>query len=188
MFGVLLFGAVSSAASIELRPAGMYWSHSFKDGASPESKTTITHYDFIGSLGYKWDTGLYIGGTYFWSQEETQQDSGGSSVDTKDTHTAYGPTIGYLGQNLYVLGTYHLSPVYVTGTDSSKTTYEGGYGYEIDFGYMFWINSSFGLGPQLTYYHADFKKKKDAGGVETDLPNTASESDLRPIVALSFLF
>jgi len=194
LMAALITGLVSvsvfaaGGSGIMLRPAGMYWTHQWKNGAATESKTTINHYDLILGLGYRMDSGLYLGGTYTWIQEEQKNETGGSTIETKDTHTGYGPTIGYLGANLYILGTYHLGPEFVTGTDSSKDTYKGGYGYQVDFGYMFWISANVGLGPQLTYYHAEFKKRKSNAGLETDLPNTAAVSDLRPVVAFAFMF
>ncbi len=186
---LLSLSAFAAGEGIMLRPAGMYWSHQFNDGATAETKTTVNHMDGSIGLGFAMGNGLYIGGTYYLSQEETKIQSNSGTTEEKDTHTAYGPTLGLVANSFYLLGTYHLAPVYVTGTDSSKTTYSGGMGYQVDIGYMFWLSGSLGVGPQFTYYYADFKKTKGSTGTETDIAKgSAAVTDLRPMVAFAFMF
>lgn len=179
--------AHAAGSGVALRFGGMYWTHQFKNGATTTTTTTVTHYDFIGGLGYKMDSGLYLGGTYTWLHEEQRVESN-STIETLEDNTGYGPTIGYIGENFYFLGTYLIEPTDVTGSPTSKVTYMGGNGYQFDLGYMFWINSQFGMGPQFTYYHAEFKKIKGSSGTETDLASTGSTTDLRPILAFAVMF
>ncbi len=179
--------AAGQSSAIMIRPGGMYWSHQFNNGAASETKTTVTHTDLILGLGFRTEMGLYLGGTYTWIQQENKTETT-TTTESKETHTAYGPTVGYVGQAFYILGTYHLSPIYVTGTDAAKSTYSGASGYQIDLGYMFWLNGTIGVGPQFTYYKSDFKKLKDSTGNESELPNMASVTDIRPIIAFAFVF
>lgn len=190
--GILLlslssFAAGGGGSGIMIRPAGMYWSHQFKNGQTPESSSTVNHFIASVGMGYRLDTGVYIGGTYTWMQEETKTDTSGTVTETKSTHNGYGPTLGFVSSNLYILGTYLISPVHVTGTDSAKDTYSTGTGYQVDLGYMFGFTSNFAMGPQLTYYHAEFKKKKDSIGNETDLSGSFV-SDIRPMIAFALMF
>ena len=172
---------------IMIRPAGMYWSTDFKNGFSPTSNTAIRESTVSVGLGYRLDTGIYIGGTYTWMQQENKTETSTSTTETKSSHTGYGPTLGIVGTNIYLLGTYIVSPVYTSGTDSSKTTYSGGTGYQVDLGVMFGLGSGVGIGPQFTYYSVTFKKAKNAAGNEIDLDGS-SATDIRPLLAFAFSF
>jgi hypothetical protein len=189
--GILLLSLSSFAAGngsgIMIRPAGMYWSHQFKNGFSPEANTTESHSIASVGMGYRLDTGIYVGGTYTWMQQDTKYEIAGTTTESKSTHTGYGPTVGWVGSNLYLLGTYLISPVHTTGTDAAKSTYSAGTGYQVDLGFMFGITSNFAMGPQFTYYSAEFKKVKNAAGDELDLSGS-SVTDIRPMLAFALMF
>ncbi len=190
-FGIFLVSlssfAAGSGAGIMIRPAGMYWSQQFKNGFSPEANTTVNHSIASIGMGYRLDTGIYIGGTYTWMQQDTKTEIAGVTTETKSTHTGYGPTLGYVGNNLYLLGTYLISPVHTTGTDAAKSTYSTGTGYQVDLGFMFGITSNFAMGPQFTYYSSEFKKVKNAAGNEIDLSGS-NVNDIRPMLAFAMVF
>src|SRR4051812_25909823 len=93
--GILLLSLSSFAAGggnssgIMIRPAGMYWSHEFKNGFTPTSNTTINQSIASVGMGYRLDTGIYVGGTYTWMQEETKTENTGTTTESKSTHTGY---------------------------------------------------------------------------------------------------
>ncbi|MGE3973880.1 MAG: hypothetical protein AB7F59_05065 [Bdellovibrionales bacterium] len=193
LMSIVAFAAKGGRGGFLLRPMGMYWTDSFNDGGQASgdqaTKTVNTRTDMMVALGYLTDMGLFIGGTYYNGTHNTQESLGDATTsDTKRTYQAYGPTLGFAGDMFYIFGTYHLAPLYTTGTDSLKTTFTGGTGYQVDIGVTFWFNGQIGLGPQLTYYTATYTKQQGSTGVAVDLPATANHAFFRPILAFTFMF
>lgn len=180
----------SDAAGIVIKPAFSYWNHTDDNytgatsGTLTKSNTSRTDMQF--GLGYKFDMGLYIGGTYNAASATTKYE-GGTESETKEAWTSYGPTVGFMKSNFFIFGTYHLSAEYSTEVSGTKITSYGGSALQFDIGYTFMITNNFGIGPQLTYYSADYKKFKTTG-IDTDYPTARKQTDIRPLVHFQFMF
>jgi hypothetical protein len=193
VLGSLNANAKGSNSGFLIRPTAMYWSDAYNDGGrgsgNQTTKLSTTRIDLSASLGYLFEMGFFLGGTYFSSDESLKTEVGGSTTsEVKQTYQAYGPTIGWIGDMFYLLGTYHLSPVFTTGTDSQKITLSGSTGYQVDLGMLYWVHSQIAIGPQLTYYVANYTKQKGSNGVESALPSMANHTFIRPMLTFAFLF
>jgi hypothetical protein len=132
-----------SSEGWKLTPAIMYeiWDDS-KSGGS-ETNTTRLLGDL--SLGYQFDSLLYLGGIYDYDQTQTT----GGSTSTATTNS-YGPSLGLVSDNLYLIFSYLLGGNRVESNGSS-ITYTGTSGYIVSLGYKFATGGSWGIAPQLSY-------------------------------------
>lgn len=169
---------------VVLKPDFMYLSYVNNNGSAPATTTTDTRTDIHITLGYRMNSGLFLGGQYYSANRDLNTEPGS---DIKTSWTSYGPTIGYMADHFFVMGTYHFAPTSTSGTDASKTTYTGGSGYQVDIGYNFVLNESIGIAPQFTYYNVTYTKQS-VNGVESTLPGTRKDTDIRPMLAFVFTF
>lgn len=195
ILGTLLVSSVAfgkaGGPAVMFRPALMYTSSVSDDGkfANPNQNTkrTTTRTDLIVGLGYRMANGLYLGVTYYSGSSPQKQEVGGAATyDFTETWTSYGPSVGYVGTNFFVTGTYHFSPQSTYATSSTTTTFTGGTGYQIDVGYEFDLTDTITVGPQFTYYVASYKRYKNS--VDAELPDTRLDTFFRPALEFTVSF
>ncbi|RME17066.1 MAG: hypothetical protein D6797_03250 [Bdellovibrio sp.] len=144
-----------------------------------DSDSTSTSYDI--KLGWTTGAGLYLGGLL----SVTTSDSSAASYSPQVT--SYGLSVGYVASNgFYFLGHYFLSSVYDSPV-SSTSSFENGSGFQFDLGFLYYFNSSFALGPQITYRNLSWKKYKSSS-TATAVDSSNSVSNIAPQIALAFTF
>jgi hypothetical protein len=151
-----------------------YWSHDTVNG----STTTNTTY-LNPSITFGWVSagGLLLGATYdAWSTSAT-----GSSSTTL-SYTNYGPSIGYVAPNWYLIATYLMSATYTDAQSSSTTTYTGT-GTRVEIGYMFTSGELF-LGPSIVYDARTYTQETSPTSMAI---TNQSITDILPFFTIGFL-
>jgi hypothetical protein len=167
---MVVFLGVEAKAQWVFSPSLYYYSIETKPSGS-ESTSTKIH----ARLGYKFGAWLYGGGIY-----ETEKVS--SNGTTVNEMTAYGPSIGLVGENWFGILHYLIQAEYGSPGGSK---YVEGTGPQVDVGYQFALNGTFGLAPQLVYRSIKWKKS-ETGGSSTSADLTRTE--IFPMIALFVMF
>lgn len=169
--------------------------------------TTTSSQDFSFNIGggYAFDIGLYLGVKYL-DYANTQKVSlydataiTSPSMTVKTGFAAPGLSIGFVAdKGFYILGTGLITPsetVETTTIDGTTTSYskaevDGNFGIMADVGFTYRISTSFGLGPQLTYYAANFNKYASVsdGSTTSGTLSDYRESRIVPFMAMSLSF
>ncbi len=169
----VIFPAHARTAGFAFKPAFMYYSNKISSNS-----TTGTTYQWVDlGLGYTTDMGIFIGALY---HMPTITDHG-ATTDCTYQHTGWGPSIGYRGDSVYVIGTMFLD----NKRSGCSVTYKGGSHYQIDAGYGFSISSSVEIAPQLTYYSYQYAENETSG---TTLNPKVTYFGFIPLLALIINF
>jgi hypothetical protein len=159
----LLAGANANAAAGGegwiFSPDFYYYSIKTSTGADQaESKVHLR-------LGYKFGPWLYGGGIY---EMEKTTSNGNNTNELK----GYGPSIGLVSDNFY--GILHYLFNVELGVNNKYTE---GTGPQVDVGYQFPLNGTFGLSPQITWRDITYKKQ---GGS----PVSFSKTEIFPMISI----
>ncbi len=171
---MVVFVSFEAHAQWVFSPAFYYASTTTKPSSGASSTSTATY--IHARVGYRLTDLIYVGGIY--ATEKTN--CGGTPCDER---TGYGPSIGLMSENLYGILHYYVNVE--DGSPSGSKRVEGT-GPQIDLGYYFKMNDTFGLAPQLTWRSITWKKIKAVGGAETEDKHT--ESNIFPMIALFVMF
>jgi len=163
-------GGSSGGDEWVFNPAFMYLYSNTTDGGSTSTTSRVLA-DI--SLGYKFSSPIYLGGLYSYDSTSTTS----SSSTTTDTFGSYGPSLGLLTDNVYLIFTYFVASTETT----SNHSYSSGSGFQVVLGYKFDMGSSWGLGPQVNYRSLAYTKD---GNSTVDHHYTT----LLPYVSLWFTF
>lgn len=170
-FIVFAFAMTAAQAEIVFAPGISYSKTEIESGGTTELEGTS--YDL--KLGYVSNSGLYLGAQYAMM--------GNPLFGDNNDGFAAGPTIGYAhNSGFYALFTYHL----ISEQDVSATsTLTDGMGPQIDIGWVFPLNHTFHMGPQITYRSIGYDKQ-DTGGASTDADVTITQ--ILPTISFWFAF
>lgn len=146
--------------------------YDFTDIGGGTGNGTQLNYDL--GFGYALASGLYLGGIY----GIVGEDDG-----TNDVSSNYlGVSVGYRSSGWQLTAHYFLSAEDELSSTSQLT---GGRGIGVDFAYLWSINATFAIGPQLTYRSLKYTKY-ETGGTETTVDVTNSYSLPYLVFALNF--
>ncbi|MBK7842152.1 MAG: hypothetical protein IPJ71_00435 [Bdellovibrionales bacterium] len=146
--------------------------YDFTDIGGGTGKGTQLNYDL--GFGYTMASGLYFGGIY----GVVGEDDG--TNDVSDNYL--GVSIGYRSSGWQLTAHYFLS---AEDEQSATSQLTGGSGIGIDLAYLWSINTTFAIGPQLTYRNLKYTKY-ETGGSETTVDVTNSYSLPYIVFALNF--
>lgn len=166
-FGATNALARGTANGVLATLSGTITSQTSKEEGQPEAKETMTLGDI--KVGYLNGNGLYLGGLYGFGSSES--DAGAGAIDNKET--VYGASIGYVGATGFYLTGHYL---FAGKTD----VLEEGNGFQLDFGHLSNVTSTFVVGVQVSYRSIDYKEKDTAIKVKT--------TAFYPMLTLGFLF
>lgn len=168
------WAASGRAGSFSVAPALFYATSEYDrteiGGGTGESSSL--YYDL--RLGYSWSNGMYAGAIY-----GTRGDGNGTN-DFAETYM--GASFGYSNDGWIAVLHYFISAEEEIGTNTSLTS---GTGFGLDIGYMWSVNNTFSIGPQLSYRTFSYTKL-DVAGTETD--KDTSQAYTLPYIALGFSF
>ncbi|MBK8201073.1 MAG: hypothetical protein IPK68_01685 [Bdellovibrionales bacterium] len=133
-----------------------------------------THLNYDLGFGYSMASGLYLGGIY----GVVGADDGIN--DVSDNYL--GVSIGYRSSGWQLTAHYFLTAEDELSATSQLT---GGSGIGVDLAYLWSINITFAIGPQLTYRSFKYTKY-ETGGAETTVDVTNSYSLPYIVFALNF--
>ncbi len=169
--------------------------------------TTTSSQDFAFNIGggYAFDIGLYLGLKYLDytnTQKISLYDATAITSPSQTVKTAFaapGVSVGFVAdKGFYILGTGLFVPeetvetttINGTATSYSKSVVKGNFGYMADVGFTYRLSTSFGLGPQLTYYAANFNKHASVSDGEATSGSLSNyrESRIVPFMAMSLAF
>lgn len=167
MFGATQSYARGTANGILATLSGTITSFTNKEEGQPETKENMTLGDV--KVGYLNGNGLYLGGLYAFGT--TESDSGIGTIDNKET--VYGASIGYVGATGFYLTGHYL---FAAKTD----VLEEGNGFQLDFGHLSNVTSTFVVGVQVSYRSIDYKEKDTGIKIKT--------TAFYPMLTLGFLF
>ena len=171
----VLFIAPKAQAQWLFSPTFTYESSEVKPDSGAATKQTFTA--IHARVGYILSNRFYVGGIY---EQETWNSGGTFSPKI----TGFGPSVGYVSEKGFnVILHYLYGAQYEQSTTFKRTA---GAGPQIDVGYSFELNSTFALGPQITYRSVTFSKS-ETNGVEND-DDKITYTDLRPMIALFVKF
>ena len=159
-----------AVASYVFSPSLSYTERTADSDVKQKSKLTII--DF--RLGYKMDSGLYIGGIYS-LQDETL------NVESSDSYL--GLSVGWMMEQLFVVGSYLIYGEKDLSAGGVK--YSKGNGFQLDVMYLFPLLPDVFLGPQLSYLMVDFKDRQ-VNGVSTS--SDFKTSGITPAMNLTVRF
>ncbi len=139
-------------------------------GNTASSQSSTTFYDL--SLGYMISDSVMVGAMY--ATKNSKDD--GATVSTSTPASALGAMIGYSFSNgVYFSGTYFLS-----ATDGD---YKKGSGYNIDFGWKYFMGSSFYLGAKLAYRSLKYTENDSLPALDS-----ITQTTIVPYLSLGFGF
>ena len=146
-----------------------------------KSEDLVTILNISG--GFSLGSGL-IGGLKYFSYS---QDS--KVLDNVDLEiSGFGPMIGYMHANgLYANFAYLYAPTKEFTADSSEVTYQGGDGYVIDFGKVWDLSSSLGIGLAMTQSKISYTEANIAAE-KTNLKDEWSDTSLYPYLSIFVFF
>jgi hypothetical protein len=125
--------------------------------------------------GYALWSGLYLGASY----EQGVQDTGSLEI----TRSSFGPTIGYMNQGFHVMGTYFIN----SELDFDNGVVYNGSGMQFDLAYLFEINYSVHIGPQIAYKVFTYDET-ETGGNTVDLNPEREDTAIDPSLVLRINF
>ncbi|AHI05850.1 hypothetical protein BDW_06720 [Bdellovibrio bacteriovorus W] len=168
MFGATNALARGTANGVLATLSGTITKHTVKVEGQPESKEDTLLGDI--KIGYLNGNGLYLGGLYGFGNV-SNDDGVGNSGDSKVT--TYGASIGYVGATGFYLTGHYLFA-------SKFDDLEEGNGFQIDFGHLSNVTSTFVVGVQVSYKSMEYKVQ--------DIGTKVKTTDLFPMLTLGFLF
>jgi hypothetical protein len=173
MLTLALFASTSFAREgFSVKPSFIYYSN--KTDTNTTSGATYTWLDL--SAGYTMLMGFYVGAMYHMPSITEHGTS-----DCTYQHTGYGPSVGYRGDQAYIIGTYFIS----NQRSGCGNTYKNGSHYQVDVGYGFDISSNVQVAPQLTYYSYQYA---DNATTNIALDPKVTYSGVVPMIAIVIVF
>ena len=169
--------AAQQSSGWKFMPSLMYMYNSTQNGTTTTSTNSLFG---DASLGLMFQSSpLYLGATVNYISQTT---SGGAT--NKDVYTSYGPSVGILTENVYMLLTYMAMSQLDNTTTLGMTSYLNGNGFQFALGYMFAIGQSTFLGPRFTYSSLSYNQVRNTAGVTSGTSYTVNA--LTPYLTLLF--
>jgi hypothetical protein len=184
------FGFSGGAGGLYLSESLIGYSFNFNNG--PSSLQQRIYGSSESDLGYVFSSSFYLGGQFtYTSVNDKFSDSSSNSYTHQETYQYYGPTIGYMGDGIFLWGTYYLAAEkkdVVTSNNPTQNYDYTGNGFGLNLGYRFPV-AGFEMAPMLAYRYVSYTNCKDpySGATSTCNP-TQIQSEFTPYVTFLFNF
>ncbi len=140
-------------------------------------------------LGYIFGKWFYLGAIFNYTIVNETTDDSISKVSHQNIFQYYGPSLGWMGEDWFLLGHYFAAAEQrdtVTGDGpSTYTNVRTGTGYGGSLGYKFHLNTILDLAPVITYKAVNYTSCRDlnTGSMSACSP-VITESDFLPYITL----
>ena len=184
-------GLADDSGGVFLTEGLMGYSLSFSNAAlgAPQQRTFGSSET---SLGYVFSNWLYFGGVINYTiVNQKNTDGFNNPYNHQETYQYYGPALGYIGENWFLIGHYYAAAEKrdtVTGNFPQQNYDYTGTGFGINLGYKFPI-WGFEMAPVLAYKNINYTNCKDPNTGATSTCNpTQNQTETTPYITFLFAF